>query len=316
MKRFFLLLITSFVFHINGFAATVSDLYVFGDSLSDNGNMFSLSQHSVPSAPYYDGHFSNGKVWVEYLTLQLGLPPSSLHDAAFGGSLTDGAQPPGLIQQSQRYLDQHLNLDSNGLYIVWSGANNYLYMDSLDDAAIGKTINDIELVVNKMVERGARNLLVINLPPMNKTPWANMIDTEEGSSNYSSMLKKATERHNEKLLTAIKKLQAQYRKNRQLTRLIFFDAHKTYQAMSSQPSYSDITNFSEPCYTGDLFGRNGLICADPEHYLFWDTVHPTTQVHEKLARAILDELIKNGFATQNILAEKYAIEPRVTNFLN
>ena len=49
-------------------AAPITDLYVFGDSLSDTGNLFALTFGiEPPSPPYFDGRFSDGPVWVETL---------------------------------------------------------------------------------------------------------------------------------------------------------------------------------------------------------------------------------------------------------
>jgi len=51
--------------------SSLSQLFSFGDSLSDNGNSKSVSQNALgftfPPAPYYDGRYSNGPVAVEYL---------------------------------------------------------------------------------------------------------------------------------------------------------------------------------------------------------------------------------------------------------
>ena len=42
-------------------AATIfSELVVFGDSLSDTGNLYAASGGFPPSPPYFDGNFSNG----------------------------------------------------------------------------------------------------------------------------------------------------------------------------------------------------------------------------------------------------------------
>jgi phospholipase/lecithinase/hemolysin len=27
---------------------------------------------------------------------------------------------------------------------------------------------------------------------------------------------------------------------------------------------------TDPCYTGNLMGTTGTVCADPQHYVFWD----------------------------------------------
>ena len=65
---------------------TFSKLYIFGDSLSDQGNIFNLTSSVqsieellgvdipvIPSPPYFEGRFSNGPVWVENLATNLGL---------------------------------------------------------------------------------------------------------------------------------------------------------------------------------------------------------------------------------------------------
>jgi len=51
-------------------SATAQDydrLVVFGDSLSDNGNLFLATGGAQPPAPYYQGRFSSGPVFTELL---------------------------------------------------------------------------------------------------------------------------------------------------------------------------------------------------------------------------------------------------------
>ena len=62
------------------FTAVIS----YGDSLSDNGNLYALTGQP-PSPPYYMGRFSNGPVTVEQLAGSLGSP---LLDFAYGGATT------------------------------------------------------------------------------------------------------------------------------------------------------------------------------------------------------------------------------------
>ncbi|WP_413161595.1 SGNH/GDSL hydrolase family protein [Capilliphycus salinus ALCB114379] len=88
-------------------AASFSKLYVFGDSLSDSGNIFNVTTAlnqippqlippgfeippPTPPVPPYDedGRFSNGLVWVDYLAENLGLTstPSTELSVLFPGS--------------------------------------------------------------------------------------------------------------------------------------------------------------------------------------------------------------------------------------
>lgn len=67
-------------------AAKAGSLYVFGDSLSDDGNLYKLT--GLPPAPYYKGRFSNGPVWVEYLPALSGLSSSPANNFAYGGAFT------------------------------------------------------------------------------------------------------------------------------------------------------------------------------------------------------------------------------------
>ena len=47
-----------------------SALYAFGDSLSDVGNVFAASRGTEPARPYFQGRFSNGPIWLDYLAAQ------------------------------------------------------------------------------------------------------------------------------------------------------------------------------------------------------------------------------------------------------
>jgi phospholipase/lecithinase/hemolysin len=70
----------------------ISNLVVFGDSLSDNGNLFSLIGIGLPFS--WQGRASNGPVYAEQLAAWLGVP---LNDHAYGAAEASDASPPVLI---------------------------------------------------------------------------------------------------------------------------------------------------------------------------------------------------------------------------
>lgn len=69
-------------------ASAFSGLYVFGDSLSDNGHLYALTGGFPPDPPYHQGRFSNGPVAVEHLATGLGLSGVQFHNMAIVGART------------------------------------------------------------------------------------------------------------------------------------------------------------------------------------------------------------------------------------
>src|SRR5947207_8723779 len=70
----------------------ISSLVVFGDSLSDNGNLFNPIGVGLPFS--WEGRASNGPVYAEQLAAWLGV---TLDDRAYGAAEASDASPPGLI---------------------------------------------------------------------------------------------------------------------------------------------------------------------------------------------------------------------------
>ena len=121
-------------------AAQFSNIYVFGDSLSDAGYYRGfLASLGLPAAQM--GRFSTnpGPMWAEIFgQYYLGAPvtPSNAGgtDYAQGGArvaLTPGITPPGqaerpITTQVTEYLSSHGNTaDPNALYTMWGGANDF-----------------------------------------------------------------------------------------------------------------------------------------------------------------------------------------------
>ena len=92
--RWAVLLMVCLIFKISTLqAAPITDIVAFGDSLSDTGNLFTLTsvagQPGFPLSPPYDnGRFANGPIWLEVLADGLGtaLPtPAALPPEHFPG---------------------------------------------------------------------------------------------------------------------------------------------------------------------------------------------------------------------------------------
>ena len=104
---------------------------MFGDSLSDTGNLYRATGNLIPPPPYFNGRLSNGPLWVEYLAPKLNLTYTPQTNFAFAGATTGTLNTtlpifPGLQQEVNQFTALNPVADPAALYIVWSGANDYL----------------------------------------------------------------------------------------------------------------------------------------------------------------------------------------------
>ena len=250
-------------------ASSFDHLVVFGDSLSDDGNLFAADPSQVPSDYYYAGRFSNGPVWVEYLAEEDFLD-CSLVNNAYGGATTDGASPPGLIAQVNSYTAS-ATLEDNTLFSVWIGANDFLngsvdYQASADN--VGAALDDLAAF-------GAEYILVVNLPDLGSTP--RFLGTAGESAARA-----VSQGFNAALAAVVDAFQADYPDI-----IVYeFDCFAFLQKVANDPDRYGFTNATQvsPAYAiaGDFDNSAG--------YVFWDTIHPTTEAHEMFADRVLSIL--------------------------
>lgn len=59
------------------------EIYSFGDSITDTHNTYLLSKGDLPRGPFYNGRWTDGLSWADYVTKYSGIP---LRNYAFGGA--------------------------------------------------------------------------------------------------------------------------------------------------------------------------------------------------------------------------------------
>ncbi len=258
-----------------------SQMYVFGDSLSDDGNLFALSGGAAPpSPPYFNGRFTNGPVWVEDLAPRLGLAANPAINFALGGATsaagnTINAALPGLQQQVDGFVAAAPAADPNGLYVVWAGANDYLGGGSTDVAG---TVNNVAAAVNKLAAVGARNFMLPNLPNMGATPGAAAAGTQ-----VQQGLSQLTGAHNAALAAAAQGLDVNPNIN-----IALLDVNSLFNQAIASPASLGFTNATDslvPGFGGDPSVGNITLPpgTNPNQYLFWDNLHPTARAHALIA---------------------------------
>ncbi|WJW74521.1 SGNH/GDSL hydrolase family protein [Thiohalobacter sp. IOR34] len=126
-----------------------SDIYVFGDSLSDTAT-----------------RVTNGDMWVEYLAPRLGLS----YDPAKNYALS-GADSADILNQVSSY-EAAYSVDPGALYVIWGGAMD-IFNNPLDPyAVIGTATTNLANAVGLLASAGASSILVPNLPDLGLTPAA------------------------------------------------------------------------------------------------------------------------------------------------
>ncbi|MGH7344279.1 MAG: SGNH/GDSL hydrolase family protein [Candidatus Rokuibacteriota bacterium] len=263
-------------------AGQFTKLVVFGDSLSDTGAVFTLTQGAVPqSPPYYAGRFSNGPVWADYLSWALDLP---VENFAYGGAQTDqrnlfdgfmGIDFPGLSDEITLFTEQPGAIDPRAVYVVWAGANDFRAALSRHETPdIEAIVSNILNAIGALDHAGAKYVVVPNLPNLGLTPEGRA----SGSGPLVTFLSETFNAHLEQALAA------------QAPRAIRLDVFRLMNRTVNDPSEFGFTNVTTPCLT------SAGVCAAPDQYLFWDHVHPTTHGHavlaEKFAKAINQAVLR------------------------
>lgn len=274
-------------------AQTYSAAYVFGDSLSDPGNLARVVPASAPPPPYYGGRFSNGPVWTEQISPLLGGIPVTSY--AFGGATSTASRPIDFLSQINAFLAGQ-SLSANGaaptgkvtvggsqLYSLWIGANDYFAYaqnPTTDPATYvaGVTAN-IRTGASELIQAGARTVLLLNLPNLGSTPLfqAQGVTAQTAANQLTAI-------HNADVLQVAQSLSATTP-----ARVITVDINGVFSDVVANPAKYGFSNVTQSCILG---GKSTGVCTASTiaTQLFWDDVHPTTVGHTLIAQYIAGTL--------------------------
>lgn len=279
-------------------------LFVFGDSLSDVGNLH-LETGVIPFAPYSEGRFSNGKVWSQHVAEHFGLPltPSYIGGTnyATGGSLTGLAfadLEPGQPIPLGPNIREQVNLfpgvfDGTELIAVWGGGNDFFaVLAGVGQLTPQQMADDLFLAVSTLYNRGGRSFLVCNLPDIGKIP--SYLGTDQQAEAT-----KLTHEFNAALAIRLDQLES-------LTDITIYrpDVFNLFEQLIANPP-PGITNTTQPAWSGTFLGYlgSGTLVSDPDTHVFWDSVHPTEVSHAILGQFIADVI------DADLVIKKKAVTP-------
>lgn len=258
-------------------------MVVFGDSLSDIGNLYTVIH--VPAPPTYaSGRFTDGTdtypasaisgLWEEQLAPSLGLPipqPDLINTAnlnfafsgAESGALANSASGPyGMAAQVQRYLAENPTNAATGLYFFWGGTNDLFdYPDPL--TAEQGSVQNISNQIASIIAAGGKYFVWLNLPPLDLTP----------RGGGSVALKTASAAFATEMQQAISSLRISYPG----VTIIPVDIYSLYKQAIQSPAQYGLTNVTTASQSTPV---------NPDGYIFWDSLHPTTKMHQLIAQLV------------------------------
>ena len=294
------------------YAEDIEEIVVFGDSLCDTGNLY--AQQAFPTSPYFDGRFSNGLVWVEYLAdlMDVERPTPSIKGGtnyAWGGAETGGFGPDdylsargtpniGIQINSFLYPDPSDRTTfnypkGNQLFIVWAGANDFNNAGELPNPQdiVDNIIKHIRTLASASEPGEKLRVLIPNLPPLGQTPQIQYLGVYDPAMPW--ILDVLSIEFNIILHRELKKLE------KELKNIIFYklNVFSLLQKMIIDPAAFGFTNVSDTVRGTDELGcpldvtavlEEEKLVDNPNEYLFFDDVHPTTAAHEIIAERALE----------------------------
>ncbi|KAM0791076.1 hypothetical protein ACM66B_004367 [Microbotryomycetes sp. NB124-2] len=265
----------------------------------------------------YGGRYTNGPVAVEYMTQNWTKPALkqskagvALIDYAYGGSVVNNglagtwAKSPAANDQVKQYLSDasagsiklgtgrvlhYFNSGINPVAQIWSNALD----QKMSYAAVYNAKRNVTANVKSMIDtitavatssklasqiRGV-DTLIVGIPPLETVP------------TYQYQLpKNMTQVDRKKALAVLGQLASQYNdalaafalelKTQTSGRVFFYDMAKLWRSMTASPSTYGLKQTFNACYDSST----GKVCSNPDEYLYFDTLHPTTKVMKIMAQ--------------------------------
>lgn len=280
-------------------AASFDQMVVFGDSLSDNGNVAIATGNQFPGPNYAPGRFTDGPnttpatsgpqgLWVEQLAGRLGVsvPQPALAGTggtnfAFASASTGSNNLYNITDQVNLYgLSRPAGANPNALYTIWGGANDLFNGTNTPEQAASNLFGNIQT----LAAGGAKNFLWLNLPPLGYTPRG------IGEENVNG-LNTAAEAFNLAWSSDIQTLRGLG------INVVGVDIYSLFTSIVDNPASYGLTNIDTPA--------QGLAGVNPNNYLFWDIQHPTTAGHALVADAAYNSL--NAAAVPEPATEAFAL---------
>ncbi len=309
-------------------AAPFSADYVFGDSLSDNGNLADALGHNLPSPPFYHDSFTNGPTAVQVMAQLMGLTENpSLFPTGFqdthGLGLTSGTNY-AVAGATAGTLIPTSGAPSQGVPGLNLGAQIGAFLASVGGVVPGSALvtvfiggNDVRTAAHQgntayltdgisaelagiaqLIAAGAKNLLVVNVPDVGVIPEFTTYSPagQAATATADSIL------YNTGLANGVATLAAADSS----ANIKLFDLFSYNNSLIANAASLGITNTTQACYvsydgvtnTPATFLNINPACGpiDPAtgqaanigQFQYWDPIHPTAKFQQAIGDALYE----------------------------
>lgn len=267
----------------------INKIVVFGDSLSDTQNFYNGTDGTLPTPKnYFAGRFSNGKIWIDYLSEAMNLP---VYNWAVAGA-ESGSQYEGILKGIKaqvkswaKYTKPSLAANyrpENTLFTLEIGANDLLDGSRTPDKIIFKMREAIDLIV----ANNGKHIMLMNLPDLSLTPLFQLKSAEKRKK-----IQDQVREYNTRMANMVEDLRILHRDlNIQIYDTMTLMSHvrehkEQYQIQNTVHSCLEIDSSSKLSYLTPHKQRPE--CANApngsDSFAFWDLIHPTTHTYQILA---------------------------------
>jgi len=307
-------------------AAPFSADYVFGDSLSDRGNLADALGHKFPSPPFFHDSFTNGPTAVQVMAQRLGLTedpslfPTAFQDVhglgypsgtnyAVAGA-TAGTSIPTGTARSQGIPGANLGaqigaflstvsgaVPGSALVTVFIGGNDVRTAAHQGNTAYLTDGISAEIAgIAQLIAAGAKSLLVVNLPDVGVIPEF----TTFSPAGQAAAATAGSIAYNAGIANGVATLAAA----NSSADIKLFDLFTYNNSLVANAASLGITNTTQACYlsydgvtnTPATFLNINPACGpiDPAtgqaanigQFQYWDAIHPTAKFQQAIGDAL------------------------------
>jgi phospholipase/lecithinase/hemolysin len=210
-------------------------------------------------------NIAGGPSWVTYLTTEYNRSLILTYNYAANGAFTQQLK-------RQRDYDFLRHAGKKPSWAPWTSANSlFVKWIGINDIAVGLDVKNqletLDTVAESLYDAGARNFLFINIPPLDRSPGG------KGETTVRSQIADWND--------GLVEMATELRENHSDVRVVVYDVAKLFAEVLDNPAKYGF--------------KDGVSCnMFADDYVWFDSLHPTSAMHNVIAADLAQFLISEG----------------------